>query len=167
MPRGWIPDKAGQAVFIESLAQGFDGFAEKVVENVKGLAPYGIGVHPPRGKKRPPLILHYRNTIRASTYLNGRLIAGRNVRARGFRRNAAQIQSIVYTSFTPFGHMFELTGAKPHDIPIPIMRGGFTTTIIVRHPGISRRPHFVPGLLTAASEAGASIRGRMLMRRIG
>lgn len=162
-----MPDTAGQQRVIEQLADGFDGFAQSVVERVKPLAPWGIGLHPPPpSRKRRPITVHYRNTIRATTFLQGQRIAGLDVKAGGFNPDRSVIQSIIYTpSF--LGHMLELTGAGPHDIPIPISGGrtiaGFT--LIIHHPGFKPRPHFIPGLLSAASDAGASMRGRILSKR--
>lgn len=146
-----IYDK-GQKELLENLAYGFDAFAGHIVERVQAHAPFGTGVHPPRSKKKPPLIFHYRDTIHATTYLGGERISGREVRTPGFNPRSYAIASVIYTTATPWGHIYEVTGAGPHAIPGTIGAGG--------HPGVARRPHFQPGLFEAATSAGVMIRGR-------
>lgn len=158
MPDRFLIDKAGNEALIRELADKLDGFALHVVERTKSHAPFGTGVHPPRGKKRPPLFFHYRNTIKATTFLGGSVHRGDPVRTPSFNPSRWAIASVVYTTATPWGHIYEVTGAGPHAIPIP----GFGT---VSHPGVARRPHFVPGLFEVAGETGSVMGGKVLSER--
>jgi len=158
MPTRFLPDEKGNATLIRELADKLDGFSLHVVERVKPHAPFGTGVHPPRGKKRPPIFFHYRNTIRATTYLGGSVYRGNAIRTPSYNPARWAIASVVYTTATPWGHIYEVTGAKPHIIVIP----GFGP---VQHPGVAKRPHFVPGLFEAAAEAGSVMRGKVLTER--
>lgn len=157
MPVRFLPDAKGQEAVLRQLADGLDAFALDVRDKARAHAPFGTGEHPPRGKKRPPLQVHYRDTIGATTFLNGEVYAGHDVRTPQYNRRRWAICSVVYTTFAPFGHIYEVTGAGPHKIPGTIGAGG--------HPGVSKRPHFVPGLFEAAAEAGVTMGGRILAKR--
>jgi hypothetical protein len=152
----WVPQTAGERQLLAQLGAGIHGFAVEVRDRARGLAPYGTGVHPPRSKTEA-FYFHYRDTIRATTYVEGKRIAGFDVSAKGFGPARRTIESIVYTTARPFGHIYELTGAGPHKIPHTIGAGG--------HPGVRKRPHFVPGLLIAAQSAGPTIRKTILSAR--
>ena len=166
MPDRWVPDTAGEQALLEGLAAGFDAFAELVVERVKTIERGHERYHfrpghnpfarkPPRGGNVP-----YLSTIGHATYLNGVLVGGTNVRG-GARPKGDSIHARVYsTSF--LGHMLELTGAKAHEIPIPISD---TAEIIVHHPGFHARPHFVPGLLSAVGQVGATMAAKVNRRQ--
>lgn len=157
MPVRFLPDKAGNEVVLQELAGKLDNFAALVRDRAKVHAPSGTGVHPPRSKKKPPILVHYRDTIKATTFLGGEVFVGEPVRTPTFNPSRWAIASVVYTTFTPFGHIYEVTGAGPHKIPGTIGAGG--------HPGVAKRPHFVPGLFEAASEAGVVMGGKVLVKR--
>jgi hypothetical protein len=152
--RQWSPDSAGEQALLEGLAGGLGRFAQDAANLIAVLAP-----------KRDPSDRHpadvppYRDTIHASTYLNGKRVAGEAIEARGFVPDLATLHSIVYTT-SPIGPMLEITGARPHDIPTPVggnrFVGGYIRT--QHHPGFARRPHFTPGILAASAQAGESFK---------
>lgn len=158
MPSRWVPSTDGEQQLLAGLAAGANEFGEFVVTRVKeverGLERYHFQ------SRTHPRTVHYVDTIRQGTYLNGELVGGTDV-AGAARPRGDTIHSRVYTT-SFLGHMLELTGAKPHEIPIPVAPGVF---LIVDHPGFRRRPHFVPGLLSAVGEVGARMRGKALVGR--
>lgn len=161
MPDRVVENKAGMDALLRDVGDGMAGFADLVAARIKPLAPFGSGIHLPRSRKRI-IFTHYRDSIQSATYVNGQLHAGHAVRASAFRPGAGEVRSIVYTTFTPLGHIYEVTGAGPHDIPISISSHGRTFKVVVHHPGVLKRPHFVPGLLAAANDSGTAMRGKML-----
>lgn len=139
----WRVDTAGQAALFAAIAGGMADFADDVAREVRVLAPVG------ETRK-------YRRSIKATTYLNERVVSGEPVRGAG-RLRRATIRSVVYT--TDFrGHLLEF-GTQAHVIPIHVPAGehGMITTIRVRHPGARRKPHFWPGLAVASRNAGPTI----------
>lgn len=158
MPSRWVPDTEGEQILLEDLAAGANVFAEFVVERVKAIETSLEKYH--FYSKTKPRSVRYRDTIRQATYLNGALVGGTDVRG-GARPKGDSIHSRVYTT-SFLGHMLELTGAKRHDIPIPIAPGVF---LVIDHPGFAARKHFVPGLLSAVSQVGAKMRGTVNARQ--
>src|ERR1035437_2199288 len=158
MANEWVPNPAGEQAILNGLATGFSAFADLVVQRVKDVERGLERYHFQSAKHQSSI--HYVDTIVQATYLNGTLVEGIDV--QGASGSTGEIHSWVYTS-SFLGHMLELTGAAPHEIPIPVGPGVF---IIVDHPGFSRRPHFVPGLFMAAAEAGATIRGKMNVGKV-
>lgn len=137
----WKDYEPGQEALLRSIADGLHEFANEVVAEVRAAAP-------PHTSKRPRA---YRESIRATTYLRGEVIAGETLTLIDQRR---EIYSIVYTS-SSLGHMLEF-GTKPHIIPT-LLTHGHITYRNWRHPGAQRRPHFVPGLLSARSRLPAAM----------
>lgn len=156
----WTDDKQGQQAILEDLGYGLDGFAQESARVIASLAPVGTGFHTRHGRVR---LGHYKDTIHASTYVNGSRISGQDITAAGFTPAKATLHSIVYTD-SSLGHMLEITGAGPHEIPI-----GQSSSVVgkfynvVHHPGFTRRPHFAPGILAAAARAAEffKVRGRV------
>ena len=147
MADAWVPDLEGQAQVLAQFVAGFDAFAGIVVERVRQVET---------SKERFTFKgnVPYRNTITHSTYVGSEVIAGRHLSNIAPETNPMRaIRSFVYTA-SFLGHMLELTGAKPHDIPK-------ADGTVEHHPGFNRRPHFVPGLLAAASEVGVAMRGKV------
>jgi len=141
----WVPDDDGNRQLMAGLAAGLDEFAGYVAARVRqvegGLERYTFGGN-----------VHYRDTITHTTWLNGEIVgSGHEVRG-GARSGHGPIHSRVYTA-SFLGHMLEVTGASPHVV------GGR------HHPGFAHRPHFVPGLLSAASQAGVKMRGKRIVGR--
>jgi hypothetical protein len=159
MPTRWVPNSEGETQLLASLAAGADDFGEFVRQRVRevesGLEKY----HRADQKTR------YVDTIQQATYLNGALVGGSAVRGVG-NVGRTPIRTVVYTS-SFLGHMLEITGAAPHDIGMVLSgaAGEAGTLINVSHPGFTRRPHFIPGLLSAVSQVGAKMRGRALVGR--
>lgn len=158
MPSRWVPSTQGEQELLANLAAGANDFAELVVERVKAIET-GIERYHFQSRTKPR-VGHYRDTIKQATYLNGELVGGTDVRG-GARPRGDTIHSRVYTT-SFLGHMLELTGAKRHDIPIPVAPGVF---LVIDHPGFAARKHFVPGLLSAVSLVGATMRGKMNARQ--
>lgn len=152
MPSRWEPSTKGEEELLVQLSQGANRFADLVVDRVKaietGLERYTFHGRRPAG--------HYRDTITQGTYLNGVLIGGRDV-AGAARPRGDTIHSRVYTT-SFLGHLLEVTGAQPHLIPRSIVP---RWRVPPGHPGFVRRPHFIPGLLSAVSEAGVKMRGTL------
>lgn len=158
MPSRWVPSTEGEQILLANLAAGANVFGEFVVERVKAIETSLEKYHFVSAKH--PRTEHYRDTIKQATYLNGALVGGTDVRG-GARPRGDTIHTRVYTT-SFLGHMLELTGAKRHDIPIPIGPGLF---IVVDHPGFAARKHFVPGLFSAVSQVGAKMAGKMNARQ--
>jgi hypothetical protein len=158
MPSRWVPSSTGEEQLLGSLAAGANAFGELVVDRVKAVER-GLERYHFQSAKHPRNV-HYVDTINQATYLNGELVGGVDVQGAA-RPKGDTIHSRVYTT-SFLGHMLELTGAKPHEIPIPVGPGVF---IIVDHPGFTRRPHFVPGLFSAVGLAGVTMRGKMNVGR--
>ena len=138
MSTGWQDDAAGQAAALQGLAMGLHEFALDVRDGVRQAAP-------PHTSKRP---VAYRNTIQASTFLDGTAIAGSDVTNA---HTGVQLHSVVYTS-SSLGPLLE-RGAAPHIIPT---LGGTW-----HHPGFSPRHHFFPGLMSALGSIGSAfLRGK-------
>lgn len=157
MPDRWVPDTQGEQAVLEDLAAGFDSFAQLVEDNVKAVER-GIERYHFQSRTKPRTV-HYVDTIRHATYLNGELVGGTDVRGAA-RPKGDSIHARVYTT-SFLGHMLELTGAARHDIPIPIGPGVF---LIIDHPGFAARKHFVPGLLMSVSQVGARMAGKFNTR---
>jgi len=140
----WKDDPAGQAAIRNQLAMGLHNFALDVRDGVRQAAPQHTS-------KRP---VAYRNTIQASTFLDGNVIAGSDVTNA---HSSVQLHSVVYTS-SSLGPLLE-RGAVPHDIWIPT--GGAGILRVWHHPGFSARHHFFPGLMSALGGiASAFLRGK-------
>lgn len=153
MPTGWVPNSEGEAQLLNGLAAGFDNFAEYVRQRVREIESGLERYH------RADVKTRYVDTIKQATYLNGVLVGGQDVSGGAQARGV--IHSRVYTT-SFLGHMLEITGAAPHDIGLAVgMPAGGSFIATIHHPGFTRRPHFVPGLLSAASEAGVKIRGKV------
>jgi hypothetical protein len=158
MPTRWVPNSEGEAQLLAGLAAGADDFGEYVRQRVRevesGLERY----------HRADVKTRYVDTILQATYLNGELIGGSAVRGVG-NVGRTPIRTVVYTA-SFLGHMLEITGAAPHDIGLSVGTpegGSFIATL--HHPGFTRRPHFIPGLLSAVSQVGAKMRGKALVGR--
>lgn len=156
MPSRWVPSTEAEIHLLTNLALGFNEFAEFAKERVRqteaGLEKYHYV------NRRKPRAGHYVDTIQQATYLNGHLVGGVDVRGAA-RAKGDSIHSWIYTT-SFLGHMLELTGAAPHDIPITDDAGNVVA--VVSHPGFTRRPHFVPGILSAVSAMGVKVRGKVV-----
>jgi hypothetical protein len=158
MPTRWVPNTAGEAQLLAGLAAGANDFGEYVRQRVREVES-GLERYHRAGQRT-----RYVDTILQATYLNGELVGGSAVRGVG-NVGRTPIRSVVYTS-SFLGHMLEITGAKPHDIGLAVgMPEGGDFLVTLHHPGFTRRPHFVPGLLSAVTEVGAKMRGKALVGR--
>lgn len=170
MPATFVRSLAGEEIVNRGIANGINDFAARVRDEVRAVTAqvmvrYSTGFHT-RGKGRPPRIGHYRDTIYFVTYLNGQRFDGEEAKATGFSPNPTRnvpVKAMVYSD-SSLAHMLELTGARPHDIPIGSPFGSpagpFHGTFIVKHPGFTRRPHFVPGLFAVAGEVPSHMAGK-------
>lgn len=147
-------DVKGNELLFEALAEGLAEWADEAAAIVYRIAPSEEG--------------RYKRGIRATTWLDGEVIRGEDVRVtrytgadresglQGRRGARATLKAIVYTT-NPLGHLLE-RGTQAHDIPIPVDNArGFHSVRVVKHPGARRKPHFGPGVLASRSIAGSAI----------
>lgn len=157
MPSRWVPNTEGEQILLQNLAAGFNDFGEFVRQRVREVE-HGLERY-----HRRDVRTRYVNTINQATYLNGELVGGVDVRG-GARARGDTIHTRVYTT-SFLGHMLEITGAQPHEIGFAVgMPEGGDFLVTIHHPGFTRRPHFVPGLLSAVSQVGVKMRGKALDR---
>lgn len=162
MPFKVVPNNEGEARVIAALAEGLADWADEAAAIVYQFAPGPSG----RPDRRP-----YRDTIKATTTLDGKVIRGEDVRVTGYkgkkpaeaglggrRGESATLRAIVYTT-NPLGHLIEL-GATAHRIRFPDQKraGVPRQSGSIQHPGATRKPHFGPGVLASRSIAGDAIR---------
>lgn len=137
-------DPKEDAKMAAAFGDGLDAFALVMADHIREAAPDKTP-DPPMGASKIP----YRKTIRRATFVRGKQIGGKPV--RGVSR-PSDIVAYVYTS-SFLARWLEL-GTAPHYQP----------RRRIHHPGAGRRPHFIPGMLSALSEAGPTIGGRFRSR---
>ena len=132
-------DQAALDAVLEAIAGAMDDLGQEAAGIVYGLAPHRRG--------------RYRRSIGASTYIGGRLVAGKHLRNLA-KIGKADVQTVVYTS-SPLGHLLE-RGTQPHYIGVEMEHGplGFKR---VKHPGSRPFPHFGPGAMATAGRAARII----------
>lgn len=149
----WVPYKEGEEALMQQLAAGLHAFALRAAISVSEAAPDPT--------KRPDRPVPYKRSITASTYLRGELFAGPDV--ANVRDQRRKLYSIVYTT-SRLGHFLEF-GTLPHPMDYIKVPGKGIFHRRWQHPGSERRPHFVKGVLSAASQASIAMAGGMKATR--
>lgn len=139
-------DPVGNDALLHQLAAGFDKFGEEVASAIAERAPKNTG--------------RYARTIKSTTFLENGIYRGEAIRGTGVQ-SKAQIWVIVYTT-SKLGHLLELgTGGRwvPKDGPNAKLmvwddKYGSGAAFRVHQPGMTRRPHFWPGLAAVLPRVG-------------
>lgn len=143
-------DPDGDRALLVQLANGFAEFGEEAAGAISQIAPKNSG--------------RYRASIKATTFLDNRVVSGAPIRGTGIQ-SKAQIWTVIYTT-SPLGHLLEL-GTRARDVPKeahgllmvwgPDKYGPGGAARKVHQPGTARQPHFWPGFASVIGRAGEII----------